>query len=581
MHSPKRTRLILPLQPVTTQGECPIRIMIEKLSDEVLLSIFRYYLDASPRFWIRVVLVHICRKWRRIVFASSQALRLRLFYTHGSPFLKALNHWPSLPIVVEYGGSLELDPPAPEDDDNIMAALEQSDRVSSISLTVTYSLLKKLYAIESPFSELEHLVLLSRDEDWQQLTLPSIFGRSTRLRSLHLTGIAFSALPRLLYSSRDLVDLQLHQDFTINPWLASPEALTDALSGMAQLRSLSLHLPFTIRGIGDPLPSKKRVILPALTHLNFLGRDEYLEDLVSGIDAPRLGDIEVTFTNKYRGELLDLSRFIDRILVPKSCRKAHILFSDGVVSISLTQPGALTYLTLQIFCDEEDYGQLSMSHICAQLSESSLSNVEDLRISAMLRQTRRKYEEFKWPPLVDPKKKGPPVDMVILDSFTGVKLLHIAAGGSPTDIAYAIQLLTQEPWRGNVLPALHKLYIADPGPRHAPLRETVVSFMISRRLSGHPIEVEYDSLYHIIGPFSPSQQVMLSDDILLNIFRYYMDPIPQTWPTLTWVCQRWRQLVRTSPLGLDLRLYCTHGTPVSKTLDCWPALPIVIKYGGF
>jgi hypothetical protein len=44
------------------------------------------------------------------------------------------------------------------------------------------------------------------------------------------------------------------------------------------------------------------------------------------------------------------------------------------------------------------------------------------------------------------------------------------------------------------LSALQKLYIPQPGPRHAPLREAVVSFMISRRLSGHPIEVEYERL---------------------------------------------------------------------------------------
>ena len=43
-----------------------------------------------------------------------------------------------------------------------------------------------------------------------------------------------------------------------------------------------------------------------------------------------------------------------------------------------------------------------------------------------------------------------------------------------------------------MLPALHKLYIPQPGPHHAVLREAVVSFMTSSRLSGHPIEVEYE-----------------------------------------------------------------------------------------
>ena len=44
----------------------------------------------------------------------------------------------------------------------------------------------------------------------------------------------------------------------------------------------------------------------------------------------------------------------------------------------------------------------------------------------------------------------------------------------------------------DVIPALHKLYVRQPGSRDAVLREAVVSFMISRRLSGHPIEVEYE-----------------------------------------------------------------------------------------
>ena len=46
------------------------------------------------------------------------------------------------------------------------------------------------------------------------------------------------------------------------------------------------------------------------------------------------------------------------------------------------------------------------------------------------------------------------------------------------------------------------------------------------------------------------------------------------------MCQGWRQIVFTSPLGLNIQLYCTYGTPVLKTLECWPALPISILYGG-
>ena len=258
------------------------QVTIESLSYKVLLKIFRYYLEASPRFW--PVLAHICHRWRRIFFGC-----FRLYFTHGTPVSKTVYCWPALPIVVAYGGSPVLNPPAAEDEDNIIAALKQSDRVSSISLTVTSSLLEKLSTIERPFSELEELVLLSRGSEG--LTVPSAFRWGPRLCRLRSTGVAFPALLQLLHSSRNLVDLQLHNFY--DPSHFKPEVLMNALSGMVQLQSLSLHLPSTAYRL-DP-PFGKRVALPVLTCLNFRGNSEYLENLVTRIDAPRLDHIEVTF----------------------------------------------------------------------------------------------------------------------------------------------------------------------------------------------------------------------------------------------------------------------------------------------
>jgi hypothetical protein len=173
---------------------------------------FRYYVDASPHFWPR--LVHICRRWRRIVFTSHQHLRLRLLCTHGTPVLKTIECWPALPIVVEYGphrGSPALDPPAPagDDDDDIMTALKHCRHVTSIDLTVTSSLRERFSAIKEPFSELEDLVLQSQDGLW--MTLPGAFRWGPRLRRLHLKRIAIPELPQLLSSSMDLVDIQIHE----------------------------------------------------------------------------------------------------------------------------------------------------------------------------------------------------------------------------------------------------------------------------------------------------------------------------------------------------------------------------------
>ncbi len=313
---------------------------IGKLSDEVLLLIFRYYLDAFPRLWPS--LVHICHKWRRIVFVSQRDLHLRLFCTYTTPVLKTLDCWPALPIVVEYGGSPGLYPPALDDGDNIVAALKRSDRVSSIHLTLTRSLLEKVSSIDAPFSELQELVLLSLGN--AQLTLPSTFRWGPRLRTLHSTRIAFPALAQLLSSSQNLVDLQLHEIPGIGYF--SPKSFRNALSGMTQLQSLSFHFLSPADYIGVHPPSGKRVILPSLTCLKYRGTSEYLDNLVARLDAPRLGDIEITFFNEFVFDVSNLSEFINRVETQKSHRQADILFSESSVSISVTQP-ALTCLMLQ------------------------------------------------------------------------------------------------------------------------------------------------------------------------------------------------------------------------------------------
>ncbi|KAH9011910.1 hypothetical protein EDB85DRAFT_2224700 [Lactarius pseudohatsudake] len=451
------------------------QVMIENLSDEVLLNIFRYYLDASPRFWLR--LVHICCKWRRIVFVSQRTLRLRLFYTHGTPVLglKALDYWPALPIVVQYGGSLALNPPAPEDEDNIIAVLKQSDRVNSISLTVTSSLLEELSAIERPFSQLEDLVLLSPDS--VRRTLPRAFQWGTRIRCLHSTRVAFPALLHLLYSSRNLVDLQLHE--VVHPLHFSPEALTDALSGMTQLRSLSLHLLTTVKytalDLPPPPPSEERITLPVLVRLDFQGIAEYLEGLVARIDAPRLRDIEGTLFNLFIFDpsklASKLSEFIDRIETQKSPLRADILSSKRAISISITQPEAHTRLKLEVSCKPLTRQLSHMAQICNGLS-AFLLGVEHLRISATRRPRRQDKSDLdEWAELILP--------------FRGAKWVHVA-GGHLTYVMRALQLSHK------LLPALHKLCMARPGPRHAPLMEAVVSFVASRRLSGHSMAVEYE-----------------------------------------------------------------------------------------
>ena len=76
-----------------------------------------------------------------------------------------------------------------------------------------------------------------------------------------------------------------------------------------------------------------------------------------------------------------------------------------------------------------------------------------------------------------------------------------------------------------------------------------------------------------------SQQVIeiLSDDNLLTIFHHYLHTSPQFWHTLMHLCQKWRQIIFESPLGLHLQLHCMYGMPVLKTLAYWPSFPVVVN----
>ncbi|KAN0127717.1 hypothetical protein V8E53_014494 [Lactarius tabidus] len=313
----------------------PVTINHEMLCDDILLNIFRQYLDATPRLWS--ILKHVCRRWQQVILRSPVGLRLRLYCTHGTPILKNLYFWPPLPLVMNYGGSRMLDPPAPEDEDNIIAALNQSDRVNSISLTLTKSLLGKLSTLSEPFSELEELVLLSQDES--QLTLPNAFRWGSRLRNLHVTKITIPTLPQLLSSSTDLVDLQLHEIPMAGYF--PPHTFANVFSGASHLRSLSFHfLSFPPRRnyVGFPSPGAHRIVLPALKCFKYRGISKYLDSFVARIDAPRLKDIDITFFSQPTMDASQLGQFIRRINMQTSLTEVEVQTSAHSISISIKNP---------------------------------------------------------------------------------------------------------------------------------------------------------------------------------------------------------------------------------------------------
>src|SRR6266576_4619959 len=107
------------------------RVTIDMLPDVALLEIFDCYVNQAredeedwPPTKIQAwdTLVHVCQKWRSVVFGSPHRLDLRLLCTDKTPVKETLAVLPPLPIVIVQMGQ-------PTHTDNIIAALEHNDRV--------------------------------------------------------------------------------------------------------------------------------------------------------------------------------------------------------------------------------------------------------------------------------------------------------------------------------------------------------------------------------------------------------------------------------------------------------------------
>ncbi|KAN0105524.1 hypothetical protein V8E52_010963 [Russula decolorans] len=141
-------------------------IRIDVLPDDVLLKTFEFYVDMSPLYENKTPieawqsLVHVCRRWRDLVFRSPRRLNLRLFCRPKTPAKDTLDVWPALPLLV--WGNMVLS----SDTDNINAALGQSNRVGEVSLwgLAGWQLEQVLAPMQVPFPELTVMQLWSHDE---------------------------------------------------------------------------------------------------------------------------------------------------------------------------------------------------------------------------------------------------------------------------------------------------------------------------------------------------------------------------------------------------------------------------------
>lgn len=448
-------------------------VTIDMLPDEILLNIFDLFrLDSISSVgytWAWQDLVHVCRRWRSIIFASPHFLDLRLVCKSRTPVRKTLDAWPAFPIGIQAH-------PIHEDEGDVVAALEHPDRVSWIELSgLTGLQLERCASVmQVPFPALTFLWLELYDPSGPVLTNAFLGGTAPRLRTILLNGIPFPTLPRLLLSSSDLVDLQLW-NIPVSGYF-SPELLAICLSALTRLESLSVEFqcprPFPDRNRRHP-PPLTRAVIPALTRLHFQGVSEYLEDLVARINAPLLDHVIITFFNQLLFEIPQLPQFVNRTEKLILLNRATVTFRPHTVGISLYSPIRSPKFELQVSCKDSDWQISSMEQICIQCL-SLLSRVEQLEI----------YEgSFLRPEWVDDMDSTQWLEL--FDPWASVQSLHVSEELQPL-VAPALQGLTGRR-ATEMLPALRTLFLE--GLQHGSISESIEPFIAARKRFDRPVAV--------------------------------------------------------------------------------------------
>ena len=465
------------------------RVTIEALPDNVLLEIFELYLGKADadRFDLKhdynrwQTLVHVCRRWQYVVFASPRRLDLALEIGR-SANSKAMDIWPALPIVISVFAIQSK-----EEVTNIIAALRERDRVRKLhyydgndDLGIQHSLLKEIAAIDEPFPALTCLDLFSSAQKSRVLPDSFLGGSAPLLLSLYLSRISYPSIGILLSSTTNLVRLTLWR--IPRSGYISPETIVPLLSMLPELKSLGLgleHPRSRAHRSGRHPPPLARVVFPNLTDLGLCGDIEYSEDILSQIETPILNQCNLYLFNQLVFDTPLLGHFIRRTETFMTINRAHVTFSPSYVEVSLEER-PYSYekaLQLNITCQPLDW-QLSAVVQILNSFLPFLPHLERLSLSIECddHYPQGELELIQWREFLRP--------------FTSVKDMTLESQDSVRLVAPALQELAGEKTT-EVLPALQNLFIwtlSHEQPLSGPDKEAIELFSATRQ---YPVTVHY------------------------------------------------------------------------------------------
>jgi hypothetical protein len=294
-----------------------------------------------------------------------------------------------------------------------------------------------------------------------------------------LSGILFPGLSNLLLSATHLVNLYL--DRIPHSEYISPEATVTSLSLLSSLEILTLKFKtaqYRPDGESRGLPPPKRPILPALELFRFRGVTEYLEVLVTFINASQLETLEIELLNQIDFDFPPLAQFINCSPKLRACHEARVGFYENSFLVKLRYEthefGVYDShdddVYIDISCEGRDHQLPSIERVC---NSYFLSTVEVLYIDRPYGWQADAVQSTQWLQLLLP--------------FTTVKNLYIGESLGP-----GIMDALQEVVAGRlveVLPSLQKMSVqwCEPSGR---FRENIERFVTARRLSGQPVAVD-------------------------------------------------------------------------------------------
>ena len=416
-------------------------------------------------------MVHVCRRWRHVILASPLHLDLTVVCTSKTPTRESLDIWPSFPIAIHFSPC-----DFPGDVENVVAALEQPDRVTDIrfdSLTRS-DLMRYSVMMKRQFSELKYLSLgwvkMMGDDE---VVLPDGFlgGSAPSLQTLRLERLAFPGLPNLLSSASQLVTLQLFSVPSIG--YIPPEEMTACLVALPNLQQLGIEFqPRFLHEFSQPL--SKHAVLPSLASFHFKGDSNYLEDLLTRIDAPMLRAFSATFCNDII-LLQQLLRFVSSVgrLGPPIRSMVDLELRRVLLKFTPSECFELAIIS-------EHFLEHIMPTICGELSPL-LSHVERLdlyctpRLPGIALSTPTYFKRGRlWLELLQP--------------FITVKRFYVSKELWPL-LGLSLSLEFWREMAREVLPELRTLFLEESHPS-GPAQESSESFVALRQLSDRPITVQ-------------------------------------------------------------------------------------------